>query len=65
MKKDDKKRGGLIMGLIVGGAVGSVLSLLFAPDKGANTRKKVKKQGKEAFKRGKTVAEEFLEKYKK
>ena len=52
------------MGLIVGGAIGSVLSVLFAPDKGAQTRKKVSKQGKELFEKGKTLAEEFVDKYK-
>lgn len=59
-----KKRKGIIMGLIVGGAIGSVLSVLFAPDKGAQTRKKVSKQGKELFEKGKTLAEEFVDKYK-
>lgn len=63
--KEKKKRTGVIMGLIVGGAIGSVLSVLFAPDKGEKTRKKVSKQGKEIYKKGKTLAEEFIEKYKK
>lgn len=65
---NDKKCKGsksLITGIVVGGAVGSVLSLLFAPDKGENTRKIVGKKGKELYEKGKTKAEEFLDKYNK
>lgn len=59
-----KKKTSLITGIIVGGAVGSVISLLFAPDKGEKTRKKVYKTGKELLTDGKTKAEDFLDKYK-
>lgn len=45
-KDQDKKSKSLITGLIVGGAVGSVLSLLFAPDPGQATRKKAASKGK-------------------
>lgn len=34
----------LISGLLVGAAVGAVLGILFAPDKGAETRKKMSKK---------------------
>lgn len=63
----EKKKGrfSLITGIVVGGAVGSVISLLFAPDKGVQTRKKVSKKGKELYAKGKTKAELFLEKYNK
>ena len=64
MSEKRKKRWSLLTGIIVGGAVGSVTSLLFAPDKGEKTRAKVAKKGKEMFDEGKTKAEEFLEKYK-
>ncbi len=64
-EKIKKRRGSLITGIIVGGAVGSVLSLLFAPDKGVNTRKKVSEKGKTMFSTGKTMAERFLDKYGK
>lgn len=63
--KKKKSAFSLITGIIVGGAVGSVVSLLFAPDKGFQTRKKVSKKGKELYKKGKTKAELFLEKYNK
>lgn len=68
IEKEEKKKKGtcsLITGIVVGGAVGSVVSLLFAPDKGIQTRKKVSKKGKELYKKGKTKAELFLEKYNK
>ncbi|MDH3324801.1 MAG: YtxH domain-containing protein [Candidatus Peregrinibacteria bacterium] len=58
----EKKRNGLLTGLIVGGAVGSVLSLLFATKKG---RESVKKLPKDAYEKTKSTAENFLEKYKK
>ncbi len=64
-KEQKRKRRSLITGIIVGGAVGSVLSLLFAPDKGEKTRDKVKRKGKALFAGGKTVAERFLDKYGK
>ena len=36
--------GKIITGVLVGAAVGSVLGVLFAPDKGSKTRKKLLKQ---------------------
>lgn len=65
VEKDCKKRGGLITGIIVGGAIGSVASLLFAPKKGSETRAEVAEKGKELFGEGKSKAEEFLEKYRR
>ncbi len=60
-----KKKRGLFTGLIVGGAVGSVVSILFAPDKGENTRARISKKSGELFDEGKSKAEEFLDKYRK
>ena len=37
----------LIGGLLVGAAVGAVLGILFAPDKGTETRKKLAKQAED------------------
>lgn len=64
-KKKKKCYGGIITGIVVGGAVGSVASLLFAPKKGSETRAEVANKGKELFSEGKTKAEEFLDKYKR
>lgn len=60
-----KRRGGLITGIIVGGAVGSVASLLFAPKKGSETRADISEKSKELLEGSKSKAEAFLEKYKK
>ena len=46
-----KRRGSWIMGLLVGGAIGSVLSLLFAPDPGEKTRKKAVAGSKKVWNR--------------
>jgi gas vesicle protein len=62
---EKKKDTSIVMGLIVGGAIGSVISLLFAPDSGKNTRKKVAKKGRDVYEKSKTQAELFLEKYNK
>ena len=63
-KKGPKYRG-ILTGIIVGGAVGSVASLLFAPKKGSETRADVAEKGKELFDEGKSQAEKFLEKYRR
>jgi gas vesicle protein len=36
----------ILTALIVGAAVGAVLGILYAPDKGSETRKKVNEEGK-------------------
>jgi len=49
--RDDKNIGGkidkLIMGVILGGAIGSVLGLTLAPRKGKETREIIKKKGQQ------------------
>jgi gas vesicle protein len=59
---DKKKKHDLLTGIVVGGAVGSVLSLLLSSKE---NREKSKKIGLNIFKKGKSVAESFLEKYDK
>ena len=39
----------LVMGAIIGGAIGSVLGMVFAPRKGKETRKIIKDKGRELY----------------
>lgn len=49
------------MGLLVGGAIGSVLSILFAPDAGKQTRKKAADGSKKVWGQIKRVIDELSE----
>ena len=59
---EKKKKSDLLTGIVVGGAVGSVLSLLLSSKE---NRAKSKKVGLRIFKKGKSIAECFLDKYNK
>ncbi len=48
--------GKLLLGVLAGVAVGATLGILFAPDKGSTTRKKISKKGQD-------FAEELGEKF--
>ena len=60
-----KKRDKLIMGTIIGGAIGSVLGSLYAPDSGAKTRKKLRKFAKRKYSEGKIIVDKHLPEVKK
>jgi gas vesicle protein len=39
--------GKILLGVLAGAAVGATLGILFAPDKGSSTRKKISKKGQD------------------
>jgi gas vesicle protein len=39
--------GKIVLGVLAGAAVGAALGVLFAPDKGLNTRRKISKKGED------------------
>ena len=41
------KSGKLVLGILAGVAVGAIAGILFAPDKGSKTRKKILSKGKD------------------
>ncbi len=47
MEKSNNSSGKIIGALLVGAAIGGVLGILFAPDKGSETRKKLLTKGDE------------------
>jgi len=52
--------GKVLLGVIAGLAAGAVLGILFAPDKGSNTRNKFTKTGEDFIDGMKTKFEEYL-----
>lgn len=66
-KLQKKKKKGMVdkvvMGAIVGGAIGSVVGLAVAPKSGKETRDYLKEKGKEAYDRGKEASGKFMEEY--
>ena len=64
MGEDDKKIGKkldkLVMGIILGGAIGSVLGLTLAPRKGKETRAILKQKGQKLLEKSKDTASKFI-----
>lgn len=61
---EPKKKKGidkLVMGAIIGVAVGSVVGMAVAPQKGKETRKFISEKGKEALEKGKEVSQKISE----
>ncbi|MBP6085280.1 YtxH domain-containing protein [Candidatus Gracilibacteria bacterium] len=54
-----KKRDKFIAGTIVGGAVGSILAIMFAPKSGKETRADIKASSQKLYQQGSTFTEEF------
>lgn len=67
MEEEPKKTGRfidkLILGAIIGGAIGSVLGLTLAPKKGKETRELLKEKSKQVYKKGKDIQGQFMEEY--
>jgi gas vesicle protein len=57
--------GKLIGALLMGAAIGGALGILFAPDKGSETRKKLLAKGEDLTDEMKEKFNEFLEEIKK
>jgi len=53
--------GKILLGVLAGAAAGAAIGILFAPDKGANTRKKIFDKGDEYLDDLKLKFDEFLE----
>ena len=52
--------GKVLLGILAGLATGATLGILFAPDKGSNTRKKISKSGEDYLNNLKNMVEDFL-----
>ena len=52
--------GKVILGILAGAATGATLGILFAPDQGKKTRKKISKKGDEYLNNLKSKFEDFL-----
>jgi gas vesicle protein len=63
------KSGKVLLGVLAGVSVGTLLGILFAPDKGWNTRKRISKNGEDYTETLKEIFKELIdsisEKYKK
>lgn len=63
--KYSNNNGKVIGALLVGAAIGGVLGILFAPDKGSETRKKISSKGNDLTDAVKEKFGEFVDKFKK
>lgn len=56
--------GKVISALLLGAAVGSILGILFAPDKGSETRRKISKKGNDLTDAMNEKVQELIEEFK-
>jgi gas vesicle protein len=54
------RKGNVVIGILAGAAIGALLGVLFAPDKGSETRKKIAKKTSEGAEEIKEKVEELL-----
>ena len=56
------KKSNVVLGVLAGAAIGAMLGVLYAPDKGSNTRKKIHRKGEDIVDDLKGKAENLAEK---
>lgn len=56
------KKSNVVLGVIAGAAIGALLGVLYAPDKGTNTRKKLRRKGEDVVEDLKSKAHKLTEK---
>jgi gas vesicle protein len=61
-KRNNSSTAGLWGGMVLGGLIGATLGVLFAPKKGIDTRKELKKTGEKYYKSGKAKVVEYKKK---
>ncbi len=62
LKINNMSSGKVILGILAGAAAGALLGILFAPDKGSTTRKKILSKGEEYADELKEKFSEFVDK---
>lgn len=61
-KQNGNSAGSLLGGIVLGGLIGATLGLLFAPKKGVDTRRQIKKSGEKYYQTGKAKVVEIKKK---
>jgi gas vesicle protein len=62
---NSNNNGKLLGAILIGAAIGGALGILFAPDKGSETRKKISSKGNDLTDAVKDKFEEIVNKFKK